>query len=449
MTWPGNLDVSTDQSVPSPFDEPDEEVDVSTIQLGPSPVDEPDEEVDVSTDLFVSLPVGEPDEEADVSTDQFVPSPVDEPDKEADEDIYLFRHFIKNVLWLIFPVVKVSQNHITKSIIDSLESNPCSLRSCLSIAAIHLKYMEGCKGLTEADIMRHRHAATLEHCKAMESDHRLVLEAALSTIFIQCSDDFLSDIPWRHHLEAGALLVKELKLPLQHPLMSLTAWVDILGATMVARSPVFAHVYREMRETGLALGLFQLMGCEDRIMCVISEIACLEELKASGAIDHVQLCNRVIALSVILNESELAFESNYPYSLDGALVLNLLLGNISVIFRIATRIYLCSVIDSKDETAIGGLINDFTAAMHYIPLGFERSLVWPLLIAGSMSIPQSTFRTVFTSRIADASEAGFGRFGHMVSLVQEVWHQSKQSDSGSNAHWRDVMKAKGWDFILV
>lgn len=260
---------------------------VSTDQSVLSPVDEPDEEVDVSTDLFIPPPVGEPDEEVDVSTNQFVSSPVDEPDEEVDEDIYLFRYFIKYVLWLIFPIVKVSQNHITKLIIDSLESNPCSLRSCLSIAAIHLKYMEGCKGLTEADIMQHRHAATLKHCKAMKSDHRLVLKAVLSTIFIQCLDDFLSDIPWHHHLEAGALLVKELKLPLQHPLMSLTAWVDIFGATMVARSPIFAHVYREMRKTGLALGLFQLMGCKDRIMCVISEIAYLEKLKASGAIDHV------------------------------------------------------------------------------------------------------------------------------------------------------------------
>lgn len=124
-------------------------------------------------------------------------------------------------------------------------------------------------------------------------------------------------------------------------------------------------------------------------------------------------------------------------------MLNLLLENISVIFRIATKIYLCSVIDSKDETAIDGLINNFTAAMHHIPLGFERSLVWPLLIAGSMSIPQSTFYTFFTSQITDASEAGFGRFGYMMSLVYEVWHRSKQSDSGSNAHWRDVMKAKG------
>lgn len=90
------------------------------------------------------------------------------------------------------------------------------------------------------------------------------------------------------------------------------------------------------------------------------------------------------------------------------------------------------MIDSKDETTIGGLINNFIVAMYYIPLGFECTLVWPLLIAASMSMPQSIYRTFFTSQIADASEASFGKFGHMVSLVQEVWHQSKQSDNRLN-----------------
>lgn len=103
-------------------------------------------------------------------------------------------------------------------------------------------------------------------------------------------------------------------------------------ATMIAQSPVFAHLYHEIRETRVALGLFQLMGCKNGIMCVISKIACLEKLKASGAINNVQLCSYVIVLSIILNKSELAFKSNYLYSLDGAFVLNLLFENISMIF---------------------------------------------------------------------------------------------------------------------
>ena len=87
-----------------------------------------------------------------------------------------------------------------------------------------------------------------------------------------------------------------------------------------------------MRETGVTLRLFQLMGCKDRIMYIIFKIACLTKFKASGAINHAQLYSRVIALNVILNKSELAFKSNYPYFLNGAFVLNLLLKNIFVIF---------------------------------------------------------------------------------------------------------------------
>lgn len=134
-------------------------------------------------------------------------------------------------------VVKISQNHIIKSIIDSLESNPCFLSFYSSIIAIHSKYIKGYKEQIKTNIMQYQHAAIWKHCKAMESDHhdyQLVLKVALSIIFIQYSDDFLNDIFWHHHIKARALRVKELKLPLQYLLMTLTALVNILGATMVA-----------------------------------------------------------------------------------------------------------------------------------------------------------------------------------------------------------------------
>lgn len=157
--------------------------------------------------------------------------------------------------------------------------------------------------------------------------------------------------------------------------MSLTSWIDIFGAISVAHSPVFAHIYHDVRRTGVALRLFQLIECKNRIMCVISKIVYLEELKASNTINHIQLYSRVIALSIILNKSQLAFKLNYTYFGDTILVLNLFLENIFVIFRIITRIYFYSVVDSTNETAIDDLVNDFTTAMHYIALGFECALV--------------------------------------------------------------------------
>lgn len=80
--------------------------------------------------------------------------------------------------------MKVCQNHIAKSTIDSLEFNLYFLHSCLNIAAIHFKYTEKYKGLIEVDIMQHYHATKFEYYKAMKNNYQLVLEAALSTIFI-------------------------------------------------------------------------------------------------------------------------------------------------------------------------------------------------------------------------------------------------------------------------
>lgn len=97
--------------------------------------------------------------------------------------------------------MKVSQNHIGRLIMDILEFNLCILLFSFNIAAIYLKYTEGCKGSTEADIMQYCHAITFkyykamknmqychavifEYCKAIKNHHRLIQETVLNSIFI-------------------------------------------------------------------------------------------------------------------------------------------------------------------------------------------------------------------------------------------------------------------------
>lgn len=103
-----------------------------------------------------------------------------------------------------------------------------------------------------------------------------------------------------------------------------------------------------------------------------------------------------------------------------------------------------------------GLVDRLAQTLQYIPHGpdgFDRSIVWPLLVGGSQSTPGSLFRHVFIDRIAGLGEhAEFGSFGRMVRLLQEVWHQADCESNvreGQNVHWRDVMRQKGWDFLLI
>jgi C6 transcription factor Pro1 len=436
-----------------------------------------------------------------------------------DCDRRLLDHFVEKVLRLIFPILEVNQHGSVKSdvILPALESNKCYLHCCLSIAAIHLKSTEGIQTeQIDNDIMRHRYETVSELCKALnrDTDHLQILEATLGMIFFQCSvggpDDCLPDIPWHQHFQAATSLVHKLELPRimeempqtgVHPPfnMTLTSWIDILGSTMLGRSPQFANTYRTKHLTGSTSGLCELMGCEDRVMYLLSEIACLDALKLEKRVDDISLCTHITALAQQLDATETHHDALVtPFSSTGAIRPRQLSKNMTAVFRIAARVYLCSLVPdyNRYQQSTINLIARLAEVLHFIPSGpdgFDRSLVWPLLVCGSYSIPTSPFRRVFAERIERLGEhAEFGSFGRMVRLLREVWRRaddtivptgttggaceptptsatstiipgsdgcgdasrSNQSSNTSskqhqNVHWRDVMQQNGWDFLLI
>ena len=424
-------------------------------------------------------------------TSQQAMIPVEECDRK------LLDHFVDNVLRLIFPILEVNQHGSVKAevILPSLESNKCYLHCCLSIAAIHLKATEGIQTeQIDNDIMRHRYETVSELCKALnhDTDHQQILEATLGMIFFQCSvgrpDDCLPDIPWHQHFQAATSLVSKLDLPRiveempqngVHPPfnMTLASWIDILGSTMLGRSPQFAHTYRTKHLTGSSSGLCELMGCEDRVMYLLSEIACLDALKLEGRVDEISLCSHITALAQQLDATETQNDAlAMPYSSRNVIRPRQLSKNMTAVFRIAARVYLCSLVPDYNrwQQSTINLIARLAEVLHFIPSGpdgFDRSLVWPLLICGAFSVHTSPFRRVFNERIERLGEhAEFGSFGRMVRLLREVWRRAddttlptsatceptptsatsiNEARSGKNVHWRDVMQQNGWDFLLI
>ncbi|KAK0673242.1 putative transcriptional regulatory protein pro-1 [Cercophora samala] len=411
---------------------------------------------------------------------------------ELDEgDQRLFDHFISSVLPTIFPILESNQHGSISSdlILPALENNKGYLHCCLSIAAQHYKAAMGLEGEEiDGDIMRHRYATISSLCEALarDEDHQQILEAALGLIFFQCGvgrfDDTLPDIPWHQHFQAAISLVQKLDLPrivsdpneplTQAPFnMTLTAWIDILGATMLGRAPAFAHTYREkhLSPTNPSLGLRELMGCEDRVMYLISEIACLEALKKDG-MDDITLCQHVHVLGDQIGLTEMGDESVpvLPFNANGTLSPKQLSKNITAAFRLAARIYLCSLVPGfhPSQASCVGLVEKLTSVLATIPsgiAGFDRSLSWVYLIGGSVSVPGSSFRAFFEDRVAQLGDlANFGSFGKVTCLLREIWLQSevisRASSPGSNEevqqppayiHWRDVMQMKGWDYLLI
>ncbi|KAL2146839.1 hypothetical protein VTI28DRAFT_1942 [Corynascus sepedonium] len=418
---------------------------------------------------------------------------------ELDEgDQRLLDHFIQSVLPTIFPILESNQHGSVSSdlILPALANNKGYLHCCLSIAAQHYKAAMGLQGdEIDGDIMRHRYATISALCDALNRDenHQQILEAALGLIFFQCGvgrfDDSLPDIPWHQHFQAVISLVQKLDLPrivsdpneplTQTPFnMTLTAWIDILGATMQGRAPTFAHTYREkhLSPTNPSLGLRELMGCEDRVMYLISEIACLEALKRDG-MDDITLCQHVHVLGDQIGLTEVGEGVPVlPFNANGSLSPKQLTRNMTAAFRLAARIYLCSLVPgfSPAQDSCVGLVDKLASVLQQIPSGaaapaggFDRSLAWVYLIGGSVSLPGSAFRALFEDRVAQLGDlANFGSFGRVACLLREVWlqndalpqqqqqqqeapQQPQQQQQQQFIHWRDVMQMKGWDYLLI
>ncbi|KAI2640751.1 PRO1 protein [Hypomontagnella submonticulosa] len=408
-------------------------------------------------------------------------------DVELEEnDQRLLDHFIQFVLPTIFPILETNQHGSVSSnfILPNLQNNKGYLHCCLMIAAQHYKATMNVQGdEVDNDIMRHRHATIVALCEALnkDEDHHQILEATLGLIFFQSCvgryGDSLPDIPWHQHFQAVNSLVTKLDLPrlvsdsteqlTQTPFnMTLTAWIDILGATMQGKAPAFAHTYREkhLSVTNPFLGLRELMGCDDHVMYLISEIACLEALKKEG-MDDITLCQHVHALGDQIGLTE-AHDSGpkMPFNVNGSLSPKQLSKNITSAFRLAARIYLCSLVPgfSPSQASCVGLVDKLTTVLHLIPSGpggFDRSLTWVYLVGGSVSLNDSSFRQFFNDRLAQLGDAAnIGSFGGIVSLLNEVWHEADNSQPSPSANgtteapyisWRDVMQMRGWDYLLI
>lgn len=409
--------------------------------------------------------------------------PIEESDKP------LLNHFFDYVIPLVFPIVEVNHGGPTRvrEILNALQNNKSYLHCCLSVAAIHLKTSMGMEDQMDHDIMQHRYEAISQLCRALNSkvgnSQMQVMDATLGLIFyhscVGLPDDYLPDITWYSHFQAVANLVKKLNYAPTQFNVSLITWIDILGSTMVGETPQFAHTYRTKHLSGTPSGLQPLMGCDDRIMYLISEIACLESLKLEGQLDDMIVRHHISALSAQIDWTEPADKTmESPYNAAGVIVPEKLTKILTALFRIGARIYLYSLIPGFDrhEPNYVNLVASVADTLQFLPTGasgFDRCLVWPLFMAGAHSISSSKLRKVLAERVSALGYLGdFGGFGRMYRVLKEVWRVSEGSTSSSTSgsdtnastqvnpvqylpqtrqypHWRDIMRKNKWDYLLL
>ncbi|GJP92122.1 sexual development transcription factor rosa [Aspergillus niger] len=419
----------------------------------------------------------------------------------------LLHHFVDNVLKLIFPVLDLHPQMAPRSqeILQSLENNKPFFHCSLSVSALHIKTVKASTSFrTEAkiidDIMRHRYASVSDLCDALNADeHQKVLDATLATILFHCAvgepEDYLPDIPWFEHFRPVADLVHQLGLIEPAPFtplpfsMSLTTWIDILGATMLGRSPQFSHVYRTKHSEGISSGMRDIMGCDDSVMYLISEIGCLESLKLNG-LGEDALQFHISALTSQLDNTDTEPTAN-PCSRYGIICPEKLTANITAVFRAAARVYLSTLAPGfeRSNPSVATLVQGVVEALYSVPMGphgYDRSLVWPLLMAGVCSTPESEFRKILAHRASELDDGGeYGSFGRMYRVLKETWKLADDPTTSvydevnymlpsmntmlegldnvppptigsigrpikkQAVHWRSVMFRHGWYWLLL
>ncbi|GAB1202162.1 hypothetical protein APSETT445_000773 [Aspergillus pseudonomiae] len=370
-----------------------------------------------------------------------------------DRDRPLLDHFVDNVLRLIFPVIGVHQGGASyiDEILKIMQGNRSYLHCCLSAGAIHLKTSMGMEDQMDHDIMQHRYAAISQLSRVLSrgSGHMQILDATLAMILYHCSvgttDDYLPDVSWTTHFQAVTSIVKKLNCAPSQFNISLITWIDIMGATMQGKTPEFSHTHRTKHLSATQSGLQQLMGCDDRVMYLISEIVCLEALKIETNMDELTIYSHVSALTAQIDFTEPTDRSlQPPYDASGAVRQDMLTKIITTLYRIAARIYLFSLTPGFDfnEPSVVSQVARVAEILQYMPSGpkgFDRCLVWPLFIVGVHSVHTSVFRKTLAERVAALGYMSeFGSFGRMYRVLKEIWKETKPKPKG-----KAIAKGKG------
>ena len=369
-------------------------------------------------------------------------------------DEKLYAHFVTEVLCLSFPVLQAGSNGETlNTLLQFFFGVEASRHYCLATSAIHMALgtrIQECE--IKQDALRHVQAALFELQKLLRSKQSLV--QSVNTVFVvlvlqtlvEIPSAWVDQLPWQVHFHAAIALM-------QHPhpegqlllVVTLTIWIDILGATMLGKRPLFGRLYQEYRSMNYDTGLVRLMGCNDVVMYLIAEIAELEAMKLE--LSEEQSEERIGNLSRELDLMDCTITQGQAYEAAS------LAEAVTAAFQVAARLYLLSLEPRSWDTGKAADLVDTVGVVMMCNVpggadGFDRSIAWPLLMAGSMSKPGSSFRKLYSQkRQLPHWSSNRGALGKVQALLEATW-KINDDDRELRTTWRAEAHRRGWSPLI-
>ncbi|KAG1853012.1 fungal-specific transcription factor domain-containing protein [Suillus tomentosus] len=226
-------------------------------------------------------------------------------------------------------------------------------------------------------------------------------------------------------------------------------WFDVLASATLIRRPKFLDVLRSLYDPATAvdngrpeLSMMGVMGCENRIVLALAEIADLacwkDECRRAGRLSVPELVRRGQNIEAVLQTT------SDPDHLQGFESEKLRRRRLtSDVFRASALVYLHSVISGDHPQCpeimsnIAETVNclrraeDVSTARHVV-----RSVVFSICICGCLTdVPQ--YRDYFLRRLQEQQTETVGNCARVAELMRKVW---KSRERGEPVDWRVVMQ---------
>ncbi|KAJ7261731.1 fungal-specific transcription factor domain-containing protein [Mycena haematopus] len=260
---------------------------------------------------------------------------------------------------------------------------------------------------------------------------------------------------------AGQLIVK------------LTLWLDVFSSLTVMRPPKYLALYKRLfgdlagwhQESEIRMD--SLTGCSEAVLLGIAEVSELSHWKAAekrkGSLSNRDLIRRGDEIEQRLRkasssprqtggdttplhptlmqaESDAVDATPFPTNETRQLV--------AQIFSETVLLYLHTVL-SDSNPGVPEISNSVGTIVQLLgqlpPSEVDRALVFPICLAGCMT-DDSNWRDFFKGRL-QALDESLGNLMRTRLLMEAVW--KKRDVSGSTVDWRETMRERGLNLLLV
>jgi hypothetical protein len=226
-------------------------------------------------------------------------------------------------------------------------------------------------------------------------------------------------------------------------------WFDVLASATLIRRPKFLDVLRSLygptptvNGGRSELSMMGVMGCENRIVLALAEIADLacwkDECRRAGRLSVPELVRRGQDIETILKSAN-ASDPDHLLDTERSRRRHLT----SDVFRASALVYLHSVI-SGDHPQCPEIMSNIAETVKCLRRAEDistarqvvRTVVFSICICGCLTdVPQ--YREYFLRRLHEQQTETVGNCARVAQLMKEVWNSRER---GEPVDWRVVMQ---------